>query len=320
MTSGITSEPVKVGVVGVGSLGEAHARIYRELPGAELIGVYDTNSGRCEEVAQRYSTTAFTSAEALARAADALSIVVPTDQHHAVYSSLALQGVHMLVEKPIAATSAEAEDMVKIAHEHNLILQIGHVERFNPVMSFLDSHLSAPQFIEAIRLAPYPPARQGAQPRGTEVSVVLDLMIHDLEIILHLVKSEVVSVHAVGVPVLSPVEDIANARIAFENGCVANVTASRISAERMRKIRVFESDSYISLDYMEQSGHFHHKSETGIEITNVPIEKREPLWVELDAFIECVASRGNPLVTGSHASRALDLAVDLCERMRTSPS
>jgi predicted dehydrogenase len=316
-----TSEkPVRVGVVGVGSLGETHSRIYSELPGAELVAIYDTDSDRASQIAAQHGTTAAPSLEALAEQVDAVSIVVPTDYHLEVFNQLIEHDVHMLVEKPIAATTEEAETMVALAHEHNRILQVGHVERFNPIMSFLEDNLSRPQFIEVNRLGPYPPPRDGARPRGTEVSVVLDLMIHDLEIILHLVKDDIKSIHAVGVPVLSPTEDIANTRISFKNGCVANVTASRISMERTRKIRVFQDDSYVSLDYMNQSGHLHRKTATGIETAEVPIEKRQPLVQELDAFVACVRDQSTPLVSGSHGSRALDLAVEICRQIRESPS
>ncbi|MDA1044343.1 MAG: Gfo/Idh/MocA family oxidoreductase [Verrucomicrobia bacterium] len=314
------SQKVRMGVAGVGSLGQNHARIYAELEGVELVGLYDIDLPRAQNIAAQHGTQAFADLESLAKSCDALSVVVPTDLHFAVFKQLVEFNVHMLVEKPIAATTQEAEQMVAMAHDHNLILQVGHVERFNPIMSVLDAHLTSPKFIEVIRLAPYPPPRDGAPPRGTEVSVVLDLMIHDLEIILHLVNDELQDIHAVGVPVLSTTEDIANARLSFKNGCVANVTASRISMERMRKIRVFQEDTYVSLDYMNQSGHLHVKTPTGIETSEVPIEKRQPLTLELESFAECVRNQSTPVVSGSHASRALDLAVEICKRMRVSPS
>ena len=220
---------LKVGVFGVGSLGQHHARIYAELPTADFVGVHDLNPERAREIADRCHTRAFADMHELAAAVEAASVAVPTDRHHAVAMALMRRGVHLLVEKPIAATTAEAEEMVRLADERRLILQVGHVERFNPVMRFLEEHLTAPRFIEVIRLAPYPPPREAAAPRGTEVSVVLDLMIHDLDVILHLVRSPLKEVHAIGVPVLSATEDIANARLVFASGCVANVTASRIS-------------------------------------------------------------------------------------------
>ena len=211
----MSARKVRVGVFGVGSLGQHHARIYSEMEGAELVGVHDVNPARAQEIAERCRTRAFADLEALAAAVDAASVAVPTDLHHAVAMQLIRHGVHLLVEKPIAATTAEAEEMVAAAQQKDRVLQVGHVERFNPVMKFLEEHLSAPRFIEVIRLAPYPPPRETAAPRGTEVSVVLDLMIHDLDILLHLVRSRIKEVHAIGVPVLSSTEDIANARLIF---------------------------------------------------------------------------------------------------------
>jgi predicted dehydrogenase len=307
---------VKVGVVGVGSLGQHHARIYAELEGAELAGIYDVSPERAKEIAEKHNTRAFGSLDELAGAVEALSLVVPTDKHHEIGLQLIDRGLHLLIEKPIAATTAEAEALVAQAQKKGVILQVGHIERFNPVMSFLEKTSDKPRFIEAHRLAPYPPPREGLHPRGTEVSVVLDLMIHDLEIILHLVRSPVKEIRAVGVPVLSPSEDIANVRLLFENGCVANVTASRISPEKMRKIRVFLADAYLSLDYQTQSGEIHRKTMKGITREDVPIDKAEPLASELAAFVDCVARRGTPIVSGEHAAEALKLAVQITQQMR----
>ena len=315
-----TTSPIRVGVIGVGSLGQWHAKVYAALPDVTLVGVYDTDPERARQIASTYGTRAFESMDALASEIQAASVVVPTDRHCETYTRLAGHGLHMLVEKPIASTMAEAEAMIRVAHDQNLILQVGHVERFNPVMDFLEGHLKNPRFIEAIRLAPFPPPLPTGLPRGTEVSVVLDLMIHDLEIILHLVKSPVRDLHAIGVPVLSPSEDIANVRLVFENGCVANVTASRISQERMRKIRVFQSDTYVSLDYMNQAGQLCRKTETGIDVIPVPIEKGEALAAELNAFIDCVRTRGTPRVSGIEASAALRLAADICRQIQSKPS
>lgn len=300
---------VRVGVFGVGSLGQHHARIYADLAGAELLGVYDADPARAREVAQRHGVRAFASMAALAAEVEAASVVVPTDRHREVAGALLEQGLHLLVEKPIAASTAEAEELVALAGAHDRVLQVGHVERFNPVMAYLESVAGNPRFIESHRLAPYPPPREGLHPRGTEVSVVLDLMIHDLEIVLHLVRSPLREFHAVGVPVLSPSADIANARLIFANGCVANLTASRISPERMRKIRVFLSDAYISLDYQAQAGEVFRVTPAGITREEVPIEKGEPLANELASFIRCVATRATPVVSGHHASEALTLAV-----------
>ncbi len=311
---------IKVGVAGVGSLGSIHARIYHELENSDFVGVYDSASEQAESVARKYGVMAFNSLDELADAVEAVSVVVPTDKHREVAGRLIERGRHVLIEKPIASTTEEAEELVALATANHVIVQVGHVERFNPVMSYLEKAAQNPRFIEAHRLAPYPPPRDGLKPRGTEVSVILDLMIHDLEVILYLVNSPVRNIHAVGVPVLSPTEDIANVRLAFENGCVANVTSSRISPERMRKIRVFLDEAYISLDYQNQSGEIYKKDGAGIGREEVPIEREEPLVRELRAFVDCVGRRDEPVVSGEHASAALHLAVDIIHRLREGAS
>lgn len=316
----MSARKIKVGVVGVGSLGKNHARIYASLPEAELVGLYDTDHARAAALAAEYKTRAFDRLEDLLGGLEAASVVVPTDLHHPIASPLLERGIHVLVEKPIASSTQEAVDMVALARRHNAILQVGHVERFNPVLTFLDQVGRPPRFIEAHRLAPYPPPREGLPPRGTEVSVVLDLMIHDLEVILHVVGAPVADIHAVGVPVLSPSEDIANVRLRFQNGAVANVTASRISPERMRKIRVFYEDTYISLDYQNQSGELFRKTASGIAREDIAIEKGEPLANELRSFLGCVARRGQPVVSGEHAAGALTLAVEITRRIREGGS
>jgi predicted dehydrogenase len=311
---------VKVGVAGVGSLGQHHARIYASMEEAELVGVYDVNPDQAAKIARQHRTRVFGSLDELAGAVEAASLVVPTDRHCEIGSRLMDKGLHLLVEKPIAATTAEAEDLVRRAQEKRVILQVGHVERFNPVLGFLETMTTRPRFIEAHRLAPYPPPRDGLPPRGTEVSVVLDLMIHDLEIILHLVRSPVKDIRAVGVPVLSRSEDIANVRLLFESGCVANVTASRISPEKMRKIRVFFEDAYVSLDYQNQAGEIYRRAQERITRDKIPIEKGEPLANELRSFIHCVANRDQPVVSGEHAAEALKLAVAITQRTREGAS
>lgn len=310
------SRKIRTGVVGVGSLGQWHARIYSEMDDVELVGVYDANKKRAKEIAARYHTAVFATVDELADACEALNIVVPTDKHRAVAGAVIEKKRHVLVEKPIAATTAEAEELVDLAQQHNVILQVGHVERFNPVLTVLNTSKQKPLYVEALRIASYPPQRFGLLPRGTEVSVILDLMIHDLEIILHLVQSKVVDIRAVGVPVLSKSEDIANVRLRFENGCIANVTASRISMETQRKIRMFVQDAYISLDYQEQTGKVLRKKLLGIEQTDIPIHKGEPLALELRAFVDCVRNRSEPVVSGEHAAEALKLAVAICQSIR----
>jgi len=311
---------VKLGVVGVGSLGQNHARIYSELEEAELVGVFDIDMQRAEAIAGRYGTHAFSRVEDLAERIEGASVVVPTDQHRVVAEALLDRGLHLLIEKPIAATTAEAEELVHMAEERGLILQVGHVERFNPAFHSLEQMVSNPRFIEAHRLASYPPPRPGSLPRGTEVSVVLDLMIHDLEVILHLVRSPLKQLQAVGIPVLSPSEDIANVRLTFENGCVANVTASRISPEPMRKIRIFFEHAYISLDYHQQAGELYRKKGLGISRESVPVQKGEPLANELRAFARCIATRDQPIVTAEHAANALKLAASITQRISEGAS
>jgi len=315
-----TVKPIRTGVVGVGSLGQWHARIYSEMPDVELVGVYDSDRRRAKEIAARYHTKVFKSVKELAAATDALNIVVPTDKHRAVAGAVIEQGRHVLVEKPIAATTKEAEELVDLAQKHGVILQVGHVERFNPVLSVVNPAKQKPLYVEALRIAPYPPPRFGLLPRGTEVSVILDLMIHDLEIILHLVQSQVKDIRAVGVPILSKSEDIANVRLQFENGCIANVTASRISMEKQRKIRMFLPDAYVSLDYQEQTGKILRKKRLGIEQKEIPIHKGEPLALELRAFVDCVRNRSEPVVSGEHAAEALKLAVAIHQSIRRGPS
>ncbi|NCD34936.1 MAG: Gfo/Idh/MocA family oxidoreductase [Spartobacteria bacterium] len=316
----MTGRKMKVGVVGVGALGQHHARIFSEMAEAELMGIYDVDQEAAAMVAARHDAHVFSSLQELMDVCDAASVVVPTDLHRDVAGEMLQKGLHLLVEKPIAATTQEAEELVQLAEENNCLLQVGHVERFNPVLSFLEHHKSIPRFIEAHRLAPYPPQRPGRPPRGTEVSVVLDLMIHDLEVILHLVDSRVAEVRAVGVPVLSPTEDISNVRLSFENGCVANITASRISPDRMRKIRVFFEDAYVSLDYQNQEGKMVTRTADGIAPEDVPIEKGEPLALELTSFIRAVQGKNDLVVSGAHAAEALKLAVTIINMIKKGAS
>jgi predicted dehydrogenase len=314
------SDKLKVAVFGVGNLGQWHAAKFAAIEDAELVGVFDVDPARAAEIAEKNGTQAFEDMDALAKVADAASVVVPTHLHYDTFHKLADHDLHMLVEKPIAAATAEAEAMVALAREKNLILQVGHIERFNPVMQYLEDNMRDPTFIEAIRMCAYPPFREGAPPRGTEVSVVLDMMIHDLELILHLVHSPVEDIRAFGVAVMSPSEDIADVRLRFQNGCVANLTASRISAEQMRTITVFQDDTYAALDYGKQAGTLHRKGPDGMHVVDIPTEKGDQLENELRAFVECVRTQGEPVVTGEQGSKALQLAADICRVIETNPS
>lgn len=299
---------LRAGVAGSGSMGRNHARCYSLIEDVELAAVYDADLERAQAVADEFGGKAVDSLEALAEACDLASVAVPTVAHLEVGGSLMKHGVHVLMEKPIAPSVEEARQLVELAEEHDRILQIGHIERFNPVMRELEAKLNHPKFIESHRLSPFPN-------RSIDIGVVLDLMIHDLEIILHLVKSPVASIDAVGVPVLMKSEDIANARLRFENGCVANVTASRISPERLRKIRVFQDDGYLSLDYQEQSGEMFWKEGGAIQKARVEVEKDEPLKLELNAFVESVRDGKTPAVTGKQGADALAIALEITRQI-----
>ena len=282
---------IRVGVVGVGHIGREHARIYSQLPGVQFVGLCDIDGQVAQKAAQRHGVKAYGTAEALAQEVDAATIATPTNTHYEIAKLFFGQGKHLLVEKPITDNTSQAKELVELAQAKNLVFQVGHIERFNPALHALEEKLTRPRFIEAHRLSTYPG-------RSTDIGVVLDLMIHDIDVVLHLVRSPIVSVDSVGTAVLSKGEDIANARIRFENGCVANLTTSRISFEKMRKIRVFQNDAYLSLDYFDQSGVIYRKIDAQIVKENIKVEKDEPLKLELSAFVECVRQRQSPRVGG----------------------
>ena len=336
-------ETLKVAVLGVGSLGKEHVRIYAEMAAAgriRLAGLYDISAAQAAKVAAKYGTPVFSSVDGAIAGADALSVVTPTATHFELARRVLEAGKHVLVEKPMTAQAAEAEALVQLARQKKAVLQVGHVERFNPVLAYLEQVATDPRFIETHRLSPYPN-------RSTDIGGGLDLMIHDLGVVLGFVRSPLVSVDAVGIPVLSQSEDIANARLRFANGCVANLTASRISPERMRKIRVFSGGavtSYVSLDYRAQEGFIYRVAREGEEESSllkkllhgkgssivsefagrkivrepVPIEKDEPLKLELRHFIECAESHQTPKVSGAEAQRALDLAFEITRQIHAA--
>ena len=330
-------------MLGVGSLGKEHARVYADLHAqglVEFVGVYDVLSEAARRVAEKHSVRAFGSPEDASAASDALSVVTPTATHFELSKSLLLRGKHVLVEKPMTDQAAQAGELVQLARQHGCLLQVGHVERFNPVFKYLEAVATQPRFIETHRLSPYPA-------RSIDIGVVLDLMIHDLDVVLAFVQSPLTHVDAVGIPVLSSTEDIANARLRFANGCVANLTASRVSPERMRKIRVFSAGpttSYISLDYRAQEGFIYRIARNGEEESSllrkligskdstivsqfggkrivrepVPITKEEPLKLELESFIRCVLASHAPIVSGEAAKRALDVAFEITRQIELS--
>lgn len=285
-------------------MGRNHARCYSLLENAELAAIYDADLERAKAVADEFGGTPVASLEEFAKLVDAASVAVPTVFHRQIGCDLMEHGVHVLMEKPIAPNVEDATALVETSAKTGRTLQIGHIERFNPVLRELEAKLTHPRFIEAHRLSPFPN-------RSMDIGVVLDLMIHDLEIILHLVHSPIVSIDAVGVPVLTPHEDIANARLRFENGCVANITASRISPEKMRKIRVFQEDCYLSLDYQDQSGNIHWREGMEIKRGNVEVEPGEPLKLELDAFLRTVVAGATPAVSGQQGTEALRVALEI---------
>lgn len=303
--------PLRIGIVGVGSIGRNHARIYSQLPDAQFSAIFDTNRTAASEVAEQYQIQAAGSLEEFTDLVDVATVATPTSSHYEIGKHLISHGKSVLIEKPITEKPEQAEELVRLAKQQSVVLQVGHVERFNPVLSAVEQRLTTPRFIEAHRLSPYPF-------RSLEIGAVLDLMIHDLEVILHLVRSPIRNIDAVGVAVLSQGEDIANARIRFENGCVANVTASRISPERMRKIRVFYEDAYLSLDYQNQSGEIYRLVDGGIRREAVEVEKEEPLKRELSSFVECSRQGTQPVVSGSQAAAALGLAIQITELARES--
>ncbi len=309
--SEIGARKVRCGVAGVGYLGQHHARIYHELPGCELAGVCDVDGGRAKEVAARYGCAAFDSLEELAKVCEGVSVVVPTDLHCEVALPLMEAGCHVLIEKPLCFSLKEAEKILAAAKKNGRLVQVGHIEHFNPVMEYLEREVDRPRFLTADRLAPF-------QPRGTEVGVVLDLMIHDIGIILQLVKSPVERVESVGVNVLSATEDIANARICFADGCVANLNASRVSLKKLREIRIFQSSAYLSLDFMNQAGHLIKKVGTGLEKSEIPIEKEEPLKLELSSFVHSMCGAGQPKVGGALGKSALEMAIAITDQIHSA--
>lgn len=310
------STRMKVAVIGTGHLGQAHARIYASLPQAELVAVCDINEAAGRAIAEKHNTRFVHDYRELLDAVEAVSIATPTVNHHEITCACLQAGIHVLVEKPIARTLAEADEMIALAADNQLTLQVGHIERFNPGFALLREQVRQPYFFEAHRLGIF-------TPRSLDIDVVMDLMVHELDIIASLVPSEVVKLEAVGIPILTPTIDLANARLEFANGCVANITASRVSGERMRKLRVFQPNEYYSLDYAEQQVlmcRLVPPPPGGLrpEIVAQPlaVTSREPLLAEIEAFLVAVQERTTPLVSGADGRRALALATEVLEKIR----
>ncbi|MGE5280120.1 MAG: Gfo/Idh/MocA family oxidoreductase [Deltaproteobacteria bacterium] len=294
-------QDIKVGVIGAGRLGSIHARVYSQLPHVTLIGVCDVLTERARLLAQTHGVRVFHDYRELLPLVDAVTVASPTNTHSAIARNVLRAGKHALIEKPVTDDLRHAHQLIRLAQRHNVVLQVGHVERFNSAFIATKKLALHPLFIECHRLSPFPH-------RSLDIGVVFDLMIHDIDIILGLVRSPVRRIDAVGVSVLTPFEDIANVRLTFKNGCIANLTASRISDEPMRKIRIFLRDAYISLDYQAQEAFCYRKEKTAITKTAIPIEKEEPLKAEIEDFIACVRDNRKPVVSGQEAYQALKLA------------
>ena len=299
---------LNVGVIGVGHLGQHHARIYSDLDGVRLVGVADTDEARSRAIAGQFGAESFTDFEGLIGKVDAVSVAVPTEEHARIGRRCLESGVDVLVEKPIASTPMDARSLIESAREGGRVLQVGHVERFNPVVREARRVATRPQFFEVHRLSVF-------SMRSLDIDVVLDLMIHDIDIVLCLVDRPVVEIRAVGIPVLSDKADIANVRIEFDDGCVANLTASRVSTDKVRKLRFFQPHDYVSLDYAAQEGAV--LSLEGSRITEKKLQPphEEPLRAQLEAFVACVNERGTPVVTGEDGLRALEIALSINEEI-----
>jgi predicted dehydrogenase len=300
-------------VVGVGHLGRHHARILSEMPGVELTAVVDTNRERVQQIAGERRTTAHGDWREVLDGVDAVTIAVPTEQHLAIATPFLERGVHVLVEKPMTATTADADRMLELARQSGAVLAVGHTERFNPAVQRVTPLITDPRFVEVHRLGTFPE-------RSLDIDVVFDLMIHDLDLVLDIVDDEVASIEAVGVPVLTPRVDIANVRLRFTRGCIANLTASRISRERVRKIRFFQRDAYVSIDYASQEAEVwrlvpRRGQAPAIEGGKLEIAREEPLKRELADFIAAIRERRAPAVTGEQGRAALALAERVVEAM-----
>ncbi|MGD9211610.1 MAG: Gfo/Idh/MocA family oxidoreductase [Desulfobacteraceae bacterium] len=309
---------IRVAVIGVGYLGNFHVEKYAHMKNVQLVGVVDCNWERAKEVAQMHNTRAFKDHRQLIDQVDAVSIAVPTCYHHAISKDFLSNNVDVLIEKPITTSLTEADELVQLAEQNHLIIQVGHLERFNPVVLALEDKLTVPRFIESHRLSTF-------KERGTDVSVVLDLMIHDIDIILNLVRSKLTQIHAAGIPVITDQVDIANARLSFANGCVANVTASRISTKNERKIRLFQQDAYISVDFANHEIDIIRKDSKqkdtiipGMQLNHLSYTHGDALDDELKAFIKAVQHRTPAAVTGQMGRDALKIALSIMEQIQVN--
>lgn len=317
-----TDNLLRVAVIGVGHLGQHHARIFAENPKCELVAIVDRSRERAEKIARQWGTVGQKRISKILDKVDAVSIAVPTSLHHKIATEFLSRGIHCMVEKPITTTVEDAEDLINLARQNNCVLQVGHIERYNAAVRYLRGVLDRPAFIECHRLGPF-------DPRVSDVGVVLDLMIHDIDIVLQIVQSPLVSIDAVGVSVLSDREDIANVRLKFESGATANLTVSRVTPRKQRKIRVFQKDTYFSIDCIKQAMEMYQRvprpkaveGEPKAEIIckKVRLKKEEPLKLELDDFLDTILQKRTPQVTGENARDALHIAVEIGKMIWQNP-
>jgi predicted dehydrogenase len=325
-------EKLKVGIIGAGHLGKLHAKMFNAIPECKLVGVYDINQLQSKMVSEEFGTDIYADLKGLLKEADAVSIAATTSAHYELAKECLMESRHIFIEKPITATIPQAEEIVDLAADKKLNLQVGHIERFNPALVSLEQYIFEPMFIQTDRLAQF-------NPRGTDVAVVLDLMIHDIDIILSLIKSKVKQIDASGVAVVSDSIDIANARIQFENGAVANVTASRISQKKMRKMRIFQKDNYISLDFITGVSEVYRlvpiDQDTGMTTLSFgeigigekrkriiyeqpEIKEQNALQYELQLFVDSVINKTRPVVSGEDGLRALRVAEQILQKIEVS--
>lgn len=307
---GKTKERINVGVVGVGHLGALHAKVYQRIKSANLIAVCDVDKKRAKKIGRKYKVWYYSDYQELFHKVQAVSIAVPTSLHHRVAKDFLNAGIHVLVEKPMTKTLEEADELIDIAEKKGLVLQVGHVERFNPAISAMETYLKSPRFIEGQRMGPFK-----KKARIKDVGVVLDLMIHDIDIILGILKSPVKNIEVIGTSTSSEYEDMANVRITLKNGVICDITASRLTQEEIRKIRIYQEDSYISIDLLNRQAYIFRKREGKIIRDRIKIKRQEPLKVELKSFINCVRENSRPVVSGREGREALAVALAILDKI-----
>ncbi|MDD5679817.1 MAG: Gfo/Idh/MocA family oxidoreductase [Candidatus Omnitrophica bacterium] len=296
-------------VIGTGHLGSRHAKVYSGLKNVNLVGVCDINEERGRKTARKHRTSYYSDYHDLFDKVQAVSIAVPTFMHYKIAKDFLNNGTHVLIEKPITKTLKEADELLEIAKKKNLIIQVGHVERFNSAVRAIEPYIKEPKFVECTRSGPF-------VARAADIGVVLDLMIHDIDIILGLINSSVESIEAVGVKIVSQHEDTANVRITFANKAVCDLTASRVTKKATRTIKIFQEDSYIYLNYLTQSATLYSKHKDIMKRKNIAIKKEEPLKKELESFVDCAINEKRPIVSGEEARRALKVAIDITEEIK----